>query len=50
MDSEKLIDGGNVVVAMYSLEEDLDISLNKLSNVARSWRISKFPSRYTDTY
>ena len=50
VDSPKSIEEGNDAVAVDSSEEDLDTSLIQQSNVTRSGRISKFPSRYTDTY
>ena len=50
VDSSKSIEEGNDAVAVGLSEEDLDTSLIKQSNITRSGRISKFPSRYTDTY
>ena len=50
VDSPKTINEGGEVDAEDSSEEDLNLSLNKQSNVTRSGRISKYPSRYTDKY
>ena len=49
-DSTKTIDKGNEVDVEESSAEDLDVSTNRQSNVTRSGRVSKFPSRYTDNY
>ena len=48
VDSSKTIDEGHNLDVVDSSEVDLDLSLNKQSNVIRIGRVSNFPSRYTD--